>query len=327
LAETNSNRRTWLLALSFGALAPVACAHYEPTVPMRARSGDVTLDLASVTPIGPTEQIAYRAHSESARAIRHAWLTVPSRQPCTGGSAATSVVVDGRPSADGSLPPSDHQLAIRLDPNPNDFALDLVVDVETDDGRCLRAPAVSQSIPLAPRRRPLAIATIEVGGNSQLSGLRSIYGFKLGLGGWLGPVLVSAEAGIGGSNCDADLCGRRSDDSLKSGLAIPAALSARVSPFATRKNRVVALAFLGARYAFTGVGLPTMDGDRRFATHAFQGVLSWALGDGVPGPFTHPERGPLAEFALPFGLIWAPGAPGDKVAFAAAMELRFLLPM
>jgi hypothetical protein len=340
LAETTSNRRTWfrgsrrqvlalcVLALFFGAVIPVGCAHYEPTVPMRSRSADVTLELATVTPIGPSEQIAYRAHSESAHAIRHAWITVASRQPCTGGAAATGVVVDGRPSVDGWLPPGDHELAVRLEPNPADFALDLVVDVETDDGHCLRAPAVSQSIPLAPRRRPFAIATLEVGGNSQLSGLISIYGVKVGVGGWLGPVLASAEAGIGGSNCDGDLCGRHSDGSVNSGLAIPAALSARVSPFSTRKNRLVSMAFVGARYAFTSVSLPTtMDGDRRFATHAFQGVLSWALADGVPGPFTHPERAPFFEFAFPLGVIWAPGAPGDKVAFAAAMELRFLLPM
>jgi hypothetical protein len=325
-AAGRSPSRGGAVALLALAAAPLGCAHYEPTVPMRARSADVVLDLQYVA-VGGGRQIAYRAHADAPHVIRHAWLTVPTRAPCSGGAAADALDVDGRPSPTGELPAGDHDVRVKLDSNAEDFALDVVVDMEVDEGVCLRAPAVSQSLPMSAPRRLVAVGTMDLAGNSELSGLSAIYDAKVGLGAWLGPVLLTAEAGIGGATCKAQLCGREPDNSLRTGLAIPATLGVRVSPGAGIRNRVVSVAFVGARYAFASVGLPAPEGDRRFATHALQGVVGWAIGDGTRGPFTHLERGPLYEMAFPIGVVWAPDAPAEKVAFAAAFELRFLLPL
>ena len=78
----------------------------------------------------------------------------------------------------------------------------------------------------------------------------------------------------------------------------------------------------GARYAFTSVGLPGLDGNRRFGVHSFQGVLSWGFGDTLAGPFRHLERAMPFEVLFPIGVLFAPDAPGAQVAFGAGMELR-----
>jgi hypothetical protein len=308
------------------ALAAVmGCAHFEPTVPMQARSGDVVLDLKEVT-VFAGRRVVYRAHSDGPHVIREAWLTVPTRSPCSGGARAESVDIDDGRGAPGELPAGDHEVSVKLDTS-GDFALDVVVDMEVDDGACLRAPAVSQSLPMVAPRRIVGIFSMDLSGTSSVSGLDSIYGVRVGAGGWLGPVLLTAEGGIGGSTCTPGVCGRGSDNSLRSGLAIPATVAFRVSPGSLVINRLLSVWLVGARYSFASVGLPTPEGDRRFATHSFQGVVSWAVADGGRGPFTHVERSPLSEFAFPIGVIWAPDAPAGKVAFVAGLELRFLIPL
>jgi hypothetical protein len=312
----------WALAAALG------CARFEPTLPLRARTGDVDLEVKRIN-IGGAKQVVYASRSTEPHELGHAWLTVATRVPCSGGLEAAAVVVDDGTGAPGTLPPGDHEIRARFDSAADDTALDLVVDVEIERGGCLRAPAVSQSIPFVAPRRFVLATSLDFGGNADLAGLRSAYGFRLGGGGWIGPVLATAVAGIGGAVCNEGTCGRGSDNSLRSGLAFPAALDLRYSPGSFTRNRLTSVWLVGARYSFMSAGLPALDGDRRFAVHGFQGVLGWGMTDAARGPFLHRERMPLAEFAVPVGVYWSPDAPAaaGNVVFAIGLDFRFLVPL
>jgi hypothetical protein len=324
--------RRVLRSVALGAWALTAalgCAHFEPTLPLRARTDDVDLQLRHVSLGSNVRQAVYASRSTKPHEIAHAWLTVATRVPCTGGLEAAAVVVDDGAGALGVLPPGEHELRARFESGADDMALDLVLDVEVEDGVCLRAPAVSQSIPFEAPRRFVLATSLGIDGNADLAGLRSVVGLRVGGGGWVGPVLATAVVGLGASICNEGTCGRDSDNSLRSGLAIPAALDLRYSLGTTTRNRVTAVYLVGARYSFMSAGLPALDGDRRFAVHGFQGVLGWALSDAPRGPFLHRERTPLAEFAVPVGVYWSPDAPAPagNVVFAIGLDFRFLVPL
>ena len=81
---------------------------------------------------------------------------------------------------------------------------------------------------------------------------------------------------------------------------------------------------IGARYGFTPLSLPAPDGERRFAVHAFEGVLAWGFGDAMPLGTRHLERAVPFELSIPFGVLVDPGSPGHRVAFVAGLDLRLL---
>jgi hypothetical protein len=89
-------------------------------------------------------------------------------------------------------------------------------------------------------------------------------------------------------------------------------------------NKLVNIGLVGARYSFAPVSLPAMDGDRRFAVHALQGVLAWGY-DTLRGPFRHVERALPFEFAFPFGVLVDQGAPNHGVVFVGGIEMRVFL--
>jgi len=315
-----------LLGLGIAVLAP-ACARFTPVIPMSARSGDVELRLHHLGVGGPSRTLAFESHSAAPHRVRRGWLTVATRDPCTGGADATGIVIDRGAVADGVLPPGSHELAVKFGNDLDDFSLDVVVDLEIDDGACMRVPAISQAVPLEAEKRLVAVAGFGLVANGDLSGLSSVVDASAGAGGWLGPALVTAQVGVGGSLCNEGTCGRDADGNLRSGLSIPVSIDARY-PFGTATSgKMVGVGMLGARYAFVPVRLPAMDGDRRFVVHAFQGVLSFAIGDNLPGPFRHVERAALWEFAFPIGVLVDQGAPHHGVVFAAGLEMRALFPM
>jgi hypothetical protein len=319
---TSMLRRAGLVAL---AALLGACGHFVPTVPTRSRSGDVDLELVEVV-TGPRIGLVYRSQTGASHAIRRAWLTVPSRAPCSGGAEATEIAVDGQPAPDGVLPAGAHEVRVRLEAGTH-FTLDTVVDLQIEDGLCARAPAVSQSLPFESARRTLLVTSIGLNGNGDLDGLRGLVDFRIGAARWAGPVLLSAEAGIGAATCNPAVCGMTKNGEAKSGSAVPLSADARVAFDWGTLNLLTNFGLLGARYKFTPVTLPAMDGDRHFGTHGLFGVLGWAFTDAVHGPFHHVERGPLIEMSIPIGVLVAPELATQRAAFSIGFDMRMLFPL
>jgi hypothetical protein len=252
-------------------------------------------------------------------------VTVATRDPCSGGADVVAIAVDRGAVGGGLLPPGSHELAVKVDDRLDDLTLDLVVDLQIENGACLRAPAISESVPLEAERRFMLTTGLVLGGNGDLSGLRAFTAFNVGGGGWFGPALLTAQVGGGLSVCNEGTCGLDADDQLKNSWAVPIALDVRY-PFAIgARNKLVSVGLIGARYTFMPLELPALDGDRRFAVHGFQAVLGWAFADNLNPRFRHLERAMPGEFSFPIGVFVDQGAPYHRVVFAAAFEFRFFL--
>src|SRR5438045_3515171 len=128
--------------------ATVACSacvvQFQPTLPMASRSDDLLLDLKALR-FRKEVQVVFRSDGPSAHTIRAGWLTVPTRAPCSGGQETSRVAVDGVSGA--ALPAGTHEVTAAFEAG-DASELDLVVDLQLDDGACARAPAISQSIPM-----------------------------------------------------------------------------------------------------------------------------------------------------------------------------------
>jgi hypothetical protein len=312
-------------AARLAALATVAlgCARFAPTVPMHARTSDVDLAVESLGVHGP--QIVLASRSTAPHTMVRAWATVPSRSPCRGGLEADALAIDDGPGIGGALTPGTHAIALRFPPGSLDFALDTFADIEIENGNCLRVPVLSQSVPLVPiSRPPVFVFSMGVLGNTGLSGLRAVTSFEVGAGAWIGPVLLNGQIGAGAAICAEALCGKNSGGELNSGVAIPLALEARYALGAGVIGRMQSAGFVGARYAFEPVWLPTFGGQRSLQVHTVHALLGWGFGDAVPGAFHHLERAVPFEFAVPLGIAVAPGAPDGRVAFTGGLEVRVL---
>jgi len=296
------------------------CATFTPVVPMGARSGDVELRLRHVR-ASPRSALLFDTRSEKAHALRRGWLTVATRDPCTGGAEVGGITIDGGSATGGVLPAGSHELVVKVS-DMEGSELDLVLDLEVDEGACVRAPAYSQVVPIEPDKRVVVVTGFGLGGNQDVAGLRSAYGVYAGAGRWFGPALLTAQVGVGESLCNESTCGKDSDGNLRSGFIIPFSVDARYAFSAIVRNRIVGVPMLGARYSFTPVRLPTFDGERRFGAHSAQAVLAWGMSDNMPAPVRNFERAVPIEFAFPIGVLVAPNAPGRHLAFAAGFEMR-----
>lgn len=325
LARSIAGWRGCVLGLLLGIQA-CASVPYEPTMPMGARSGDVEWRLKFVR-VGTAREFVLESHSAAAHSIQRGWLTVATRGPCTAGAEADEVLVDGNTTTPASLTEGSHEVRVRFDGRADDLSLDLVLDLELEKGLCVRTPVVSQSIPLEAKKRPLVVGSMLFDGNADLSGLRALFGGQVGFGEWLGPVLLTAEAGLGGSVCNAGACGKASNGDLKTGIAIPFTIDASASVGHVVWNKVPNAGLLGARYSYVPVRLPLLDGDRWLSVHGFYGVLGWGVGQGTKAPIRHAERTTLYELAIPIGILVEPSAATHKVAFAAGFGLRIFIPL
>ena len=319
-AAFGSTLRAALLAAL--AATTLGCPRFEPTLPMHARTGDVDLTLTSVGFRGP--QIGFTSRSTAPHTLMRAWMTVPSRSPCGGGLEADALTVDDGRGPAGALTPGTHRIAIRVPEHSLDYTLDIVADIEIEDGVCLRAPALSQSVPLVPPRQPVLVISTGLVGGADLSGLRAVTSLEVGVGAWYGPVLLNAQLGVGVAICTPAVCGMDSKGQLNSGLAVPLALEARYAFGGGIIGRMQSAWFLGGRYAFEPVWLPAIGGDRAFQVHTVEAVLAWGFGDAVPGPFRHVERSVPFELAVPLGVAVAPDGLERQVAFTGGFEVRYL---
>jgi hypothetical protein len=315
------------VALALLATASLGCPRFQPTLPMHATTGDVDLALSYLRFRGP--QVVLISRSTVPHTLVRAWATVPSRSPCTGGVEADALIIDEGVGegfgAGGALTPGTHQVALRFPDGSLDYTLDTVADLEIEEGACLRAPVLSQSVPLVPQKRPVLVISTGLLGNPDIGGLRAVTSLEVGAGGWLGPFLVNVQVGAGAAICNSALCGKDSSGNLNSGLAIPLALEARYGFGAGVLGRLQSAWFLGGRYAFEPVWLPATTGERSFQLQTLTAVLGWGSGDASRGPFRHLERAVPFEMAIPLGVAVAPDGLDRRVAFTGGLELRFLL--
>jgi hypothetical protein len=307
------------------AVSALGCFRFQPTLPMHALTGDVDLSLALVR-FRPREFVL-TSRSTLPHTLVRAWLTVPSRSPCAGGLEADALLVDGATAYAGTLTPGEHQIAVRFPDNAIDYTLDTVADLEIEGGLCLRAPVLSQSIPLVPERRPVLVIATGVIGNADLSGLRAVSSLEVGAGAWLGNLLVNGQVGVGVAICTPAVCGKTSDGGLNSGLAIPLAVEARYGFGGGIVGRLASAWFVGGRYVFEPVWLPALGGERSFQVQTLEGVLSWGFGDAFPGPFGQVPRALPFELAVPLGVALGIGTPNGSATFVGGVELRYLFPL
>jgi hypothetical protein len=309
-----------------GAVALIACAsaNYQPTLPMRARSGDLQLDLQKLH-AGASREFVFQSRSPTPHTIRQGWLTEALRAPCKGGEEMIGAMVDG--AAGTALTSGTHELAVKFPGVPSDLALDLVVDLRLDDGGCARAPGLSQSIPMEAANRFTLLLSMPVFGGSDLRGLRTVYGFGVGAGAWFGRFLLTGEVGFGLAVCNESTCDRE-DKSLASKATFPLALEARYffAPRFTPTGSGIGL--LGLRYGFIPIVLPGRSGEQRFAVHTISAGPGWAfmIFHTGAGPFRHAERTVLMETLIGPGLtIEASGE--HQVALSLGLTFRVLLPL
>lgn len=303
-------------------------AQLEPVVAMRGRGPAVEMRLLRAR-FSRTRTFFYEVNAAAPLPVQNAHLTVPEREPCTGGAEAVQITVDGHQNG-GEVPQGRHELGVDFEALAD--RLDVVVDLATRDGRCIRAAAISQSLPFVAPKRVSLVSNMLLDAVAGGSGLQGLYGAQLGAGGWLGPLLVTASAGVGAAQCTRGVCGNGSNDSYRSGFAVPITFDVQYalpgalwhpSPFA------LLMGIVGARYSVVPFTLPALGGDRRFTAHEIQATFSvgspWTA---LPrGPFEYLERVSRFEIVVPVGIALIAGANDSGPAFTAGLGLRSVFPL
>jgi hypothetical protein len=289
---------------------------------MKARSAEVELELRQLR-LGNGARFDYQVRATAALAIRQAWLTEPTRAPCTGGSKAVAIQVDGRDSV--SVPPGTHELGVEFEGAAT--KLNLVMDLGLGDGGCARAPALSQSLPMKAASRFALLGTVDVVAGQDLRGLAGVVGGRLGAGAWLGPVMLGVEAGVGSALCNVSTCGEGEGGQVESRVTFPVSLNAIYSFPAWLLPNGLSAWRLGAAYTFLPVRVPALTGERRFAVHGVHVMPGWAMGPLAAGPFVDAHRTLNMEIYLPVGVFVDSGGPSRKVGFSAGAVIRFLVPL
>lgn len=311
------------LAVATAIALGAGCSHWQPTMSMHAHTADVDLSLEFLR-MGAPREFVLGSRSTAPHTILRGWLTVPSRSPCEGGAEVDDIVVDDGRGPPGVLPAGTHRIAVKLLPNAVDYTLDTVADLEIEDNVCLRVPVLSQTISMIPQDRPLILLSSGVTGNPDVSGMVAVTWLGLGLGRWVGPLLLDAQVGAAAAICAAATCGKDQQGNLKSGFALPTALEARFGFGSTVLNHFASAWFAGGRYTFEPIWLPATGGERSFRAHSLQAIIGWGTGDPVGASFRHLERAIPIELDVPLGVVADPSGPNRRIAFTGGVEVRYL---
>jgi hypothetical protein len=291
---------------------------------MGAQSGDVGLQLKMLN-VSMSREFVLESRSQIPHRVQQGWLTVATRLPCSQGEAVDEIAVDGVATSEAVLPPGVHEVRARFLTRYNEFNLDLVLDLRLADGACLRTPVISQSLPLQPPNRPMLSLSMDIAGDSDLSGLRAVASFQAGAAIWAGRFLLGGDVGAGMAMCNVNTCGRDGDNNLKSSFTVPAQADVSYRLGDLQRWMLFQTFLVGLRYSYFPVSLPTLDGDRRFSAHGGYVTFTWAFADPMSGALVHQEHRPLYQLVFPVGVLWEPGA--NKAAFTAGAALRFLVPL
>jgi hypothetical protein len=233
------------------------------------------------------------------------------------------ITIDAGEEGRWSIPAGQHEVRARFAPTSQD--MDLVLDLELEEGRCLRTPVFSKSLPLeaTPRTQVSVSSPLEV--VADLRGLRGLIAFQAGISRWVGPTRLSAEVGYGASYCNQETCGKDDQGRPRSGHAVPLSFLAVVSPLRWELPAGSSVGLVGARYSYTPLSLPLPEGTRWFAMHGLHGVLGWGLALRRLENVRHPERAIAMEVTIPVGILVDPGSAGGKVAFSTGLTCKFFL--
>lgn len=303
-----------MLACAMGCLR----ADLRPTLPMLSHSEGVDMRLEALG-VGREREFVLRMTSSAPHRIRRAFLTVPTRLPCQGGLEPLAMTVDGIEGV--VVAAGEHTVGASF--IRDEFAMDLVLDLDLDQGRCVRTAVYSTSIPFEARSRPVVSVSFPVLGNASLRGLRGIMAPQVGIGKWFGRLRLLGELGVGLSFCDERTCGKDGQGDNKTGLAIPFSLQASYRVAQWELPNATSFGLIGFRYSYVPVSLPTLAGDDRFAVHGLHAEVGFGFTEILKGNFRHLERAEGIEFVLPVGLV-IDSAGG--VAFSAGIAARFLIP-
>lgn len=314
-----------MLAKSALPLLALACAtgclraELRPTVPMVSHSEGVDTQLMALD-VGREREFVLRMTSGASHRIRRAFLTVPTRLPCGGGLEPLAIAVDGIESV--VVAAGEH--TVRATFSRDDFSMDLVLDLDLDEGRCVRAAVHSTSLPFEARSRPVVSVSFPVIGNASLRGLRGFMAPQVGIGKWFGLLRLSGELGVGFAFCDEQTCGKDSQGQNKTGWAIPFTLQASYLAAQWGWPNGTGIGLVGLRYSYVPLGLPMLAGDSRFAVHGLHAEVGLGLAEVLKGNFRHLERAENIEFVLPIGVVLD---PAGRAAFSAGIAARFLIPL
>jgi hypothetical protein len=271
--------------------------------------------------------VSFESRTTTPHTIYGGRLTVATRAPCTNGAEAASIEVDNGAVPHGALPAGAHELRARFEQSARDFELDLVFDLELEGGACARVPVVSQSLPMVPTKRFVLVASFDLAATPDLSGLRGLVHGTVGGGGWLGPVLLTGEAGVGSATCVASLCGRDAMGQFRSGLSIPGSVDVRYAVGSRNVGMLLGVFLVGARYSLATVNLPTIaEGERSFVTHSAHAVVSYGMGDAVRARSAGSSGWPSWK-ACCWSRRGRADAPQQHVGFSGGIGFRFLLPV
>jgi hypothetical protein len=208
-----------------------------------------------------------------------------------------------------------------------------VIDLEFRDGTnsdCVRLPLSGRLIRYEQVSRPAFVTGFDVFGGTPVAGHFGSAHLRVGYGGWLGRVRVTAESGIGVASCEESLCGKdhKNQDSLRSAVAVPIALSLQYIRLYDEGASIMGQGFgIGLRYVGMYTPLPALTGTERRVIHSFYLVPSWAAGDSLPVGFSSARQPPTMELEFPVGLRAGLGDDGTDVGFSVGFGLRFAGPL
>lgn len=289
---------------------------------MTAKSADIQLELKSII-VSQHPEFVVSSKSNQSHTIVSGWLTEGTRAPCTGGVHVEDILIDGSSAASTRLLNGEHELRVIFKQLKHEFELNLVLDLQIDEGECARVPVVSQSIPNTAQKRLAVVVGMPIEGHGALSGSNGYVAGTVGAGGWLGSTLITGAVGVGGDICNKNTCGETSDGRTKRALALPSSLLAQYYPTFSSNAGFLVTPFIGARYSFVPAWLNTLDGKRQIGLHGLHAYIGWGIGDGTPGPFQRMERSQLMEIGIPVGVWFDPTSSSNRFAFGAGFELRF----
>jgi hypothetical protein len=267
--------------------------------------------------VGWSRGFIYETRSPHEHQIENAWLTVPTRDPCSGGYQPQSLTIDGVLTR--WLPPGIHEIELLYLHQLDDFDIDAVVDLATKDGRCVRAPAINRSVRMEGANRTLLLGAAGGYGSSNGVRMEAIFDVKLGVGRWVGPFLLAASGGAAVVGCDEFVC---SQDTV---WGVPLAFDLRYNLGSRALHHTLWVGLLGLSYTYLYATLPMVTGDRSIGIHVIHGTLGYGSRNIPLGPFRHRERGGLLEMNVRLGVMSDPGV--GKTTFSGGMELRLLSPL